>query len=316
MLERIVLTTDFSDLARTAYEAAAILAKKHGSKIDLVHQAEPPSPLFYEHVGVELPMAKYFDGVEKRLAEEREHESLEGLDVRTVLLSARHEHDTLVSYAEAERPDLILLSTHGRGGVSRALLGSFTENVVRRSPVPVLTYRHEEGQVAKTPSRVLVPFDFSENSRAVLPMVRALGTLFGTRLCLLHVLPNVDEFFYGRFSVETPPDDEPVKRSSPAVRKTIERLEKVAHAELADLDVDVVVSEGYEYPEIVKAAEEIDANLIVMATHGRTGLKHFFLGSVAEKVVRRAPCSVLTVRPEVVIEEQAKNPAFSVDTAF
>jgi universal stress protein A len=134
-------------------------------------------------------------------------------------------------------------------------------------------------------NRILCPIDFDGNSLDALRLARRIAEQDRATLYLLHVVPLQD----------------PLVMSAPAITQRDEKyarteLQKVSNAELAGVDRQVLLRFGHPAEEIVAAATETKADLLVMATHGRTGVSHFILGSVAEKVVRESPCPVLTVR--------------------
>jgi nucleotide-binding universal stress UspA family protein len=140
---------------------------------------------------------------------------------------------------------------------------------------------------------ILAPTDFSEYSQRAIQYARELAQKFGATLMLLHV-------------VELPPY--PIEGLPPSHlgETLLEDLEQQATSDLAqvlakEVEVTVVrrVVMGIPYRKIVEIAEAEKVNLIIMATHGRTGFSHLFMGSVAERVVRTAPCPVLTIRPAV-----------------
>ncbi|HVC20230.1 MAG TPA: universal stress protein [Vicinamibacterales bacterium] len=140
--------------------------------------------------------------------------------------------------------------------------------------------------------RILVPTDFSPTSEIAVKYARALAEAFGASLHLLHVLEspllqNVASEVY------VPPPDfyEEWER---AVRERLDRV--VPAAERGTLALSCDVRTGSPFVEIVQFAREQDIDLIVLGTHGRGAVAHMFLGSVAERVVRKAPCPVLTVR--------------------
>jgi universal stress protein A len=139
--------------------------------------------------------------------------------------------------------------------------------------------------------RILAPTDFSEHSQQAIQYARELAQTFGATLVVVHV-------------VELPPY--PIEGLPPSQLggTLLEDLEQQATSDLAQVlanegEVTVVrrVVVGIPYRRIVEVAADEKIDLIVMATHGRTGFSHLFMGSVAEKVVRTAPCPVLTIRP-------------------
>jgi nucleotide-binding universal stress UspA family protein len=141
--------------------------------------------------------------------------------------------------------------------------------------------------------RILVPIDFSPNSIRALDYAIELGKPFKTRLSVLYV---VEPIYYAV----------PDFTGSPAMGELLIEQMGTARAQLARLagqyakrriKLQALLETGTAYEAIVETAKQIKADLIAMATHGRTGVSHLLLGSVAERVVRTAPCPVLTLRP-------------------
>lgn len=141
--------------------------------------------------------------------------------------------------------------------------------------------------------RILVPTDFSKSSGNALTYAAEFARRFDAELHLLHVVQDL-ALFVPEAVMLIPPMGPPMEQFVSAARETLDR----AVHELAMPDVSIIaeVAEGRPFEEIVRFAREKNIDLIVMGTHGHTGLVHLFLGSVAAKVVRRAPCPVLTVR--------------------
>ena len=139
--------------------------------------------------------------------------------------------------------------------------------------------------------KILVPTDFSEHSARAVRYGAELASQFGAELHLMHTFEHVP-IMYGEGAYVPPETDE--------------ELQAVASRQLDELKVDPAenvtvvrkVVKGHPFVEIVRYAKEHDSDLIVVGTHGRGAIAHMFLGSVAEKVVRKAPCPVLTVRDE------------------
>jgi nucleotide-binding universal stress UspA family protein len=140
--------------------------------------------------------------------------------------------------------------------------------------------------------RILVPTDFSDYSKEAIKYACELAQRFGAELHLFHVVqPLRTHVSYG----PPIPDAELFDPEQPA-RKELEALAEPGLEHVSR--VERSVRTGTPFLEIVRCAKDKDVDLIVMGTHGRTGLAHALIGSVAEKVVRKAPCPVLSVRPE------------------
>ena len=138
---------------------------------------------------------------------------------------------------------------------------------------------------------ILVPVDFSAQSDAAFEYALALAGKLGARLDLLHVF-QVPAFAFPDAAVAIP--TETLVEVQKAAEARLGTLQK--RAEQAGVPATTDLFEGAPFVEIVRAARAREVDLIVMGTHGRTGLRHALLGSVAEKVVRKAPCPVLVVR--------------------
>ncbi len=141
-------------------------------------------------------------------------------------------------------------------------------------------------------NRILVPTDLSRTSFAAFGYARSLARPYKAELCLVHVLPTTPYI---------PPDISyqfKVPEFEIALRRDAEKqLGRIARRYFEGQKVLQVVRQGAADEEILKVAQRQRVSLIVMATHGRTGIEHTLMGSVAEKVVRKARCPVLTVKP-------------------
>src|SRR5207249_4977231 len=142
------------------------------------------------------------------------------------------------------------------------------------------------------PKLILVPTDFSDVSAAALEYGRMLRDCLGGSLCLLHVLEDPLSSIGIAEGYELPPDF--IKHVERGARDRLQKL--LTDAERASSQVKVSVREGSPFVEIVRYAREQQIDLIVMGTHGRGPIAHMLLGSVAEQVLRKAPCPVLVVR--------------------
>ena len=141
--------------------------------------------------------------------------------------------------------------------------------------------------------RILVPTDYSKSSQNALTYAAAFAEKFGAELYLLHVVQDLALFIPEAVSV-APPVTPPIEQMTAAVREGLQRV--VRENDLGRFTVHCEVREGTPFYEIIQFAKDTAIDLIIMGTHGRSGLAHVLLGSVTEKVVRKAPCPVLTVR--------------------
>ncbi len=142
-------------------------------------------------------------------------------------------------------------------------------------------------------SRILCPIDFSEVTEEIIAYAADLAGRYGSELHVLHVIPNLNYF--------TPYESFLTPENLVAIEQNIGReVERDFQKVLAKLDREVVkvIRTGVTFVEIIDYIKEQGIDLVVMGTHGRSGIEHILIGSVAEKVVRKSPCPVLTIRPK------------------
>ncbi len=193
------------------------------------------------------------------------------------------------------KADLVVMCTHGRSGLGRWVYGSVAEQVLARSPVPVLLVRPTGAvtPLALEPGKIklLVPLDGSLFAEAALPHAADLArALDGTILLMRMVEPPVAPYVSGEVLV-------------PGVMPELTAQAESYLAEVAQglreagLSVETITREGWPADVIAYGAEALGVNLIVMTTRGRTGIVRLLLGSVAMEVVRRSPLPVMLIRP-------------------
>jgi nucleotide-binding universal stress UspA family protein len=215
------------------------------------------------------------------------------LDALTLVQEQRaHESppEAIVGYVEEQEIDLVVAGTRGRRGLQRLLIGSVAEEVLRTAPCPVLTVRGEaDNAPAWAVRNILVPVDFSDASLEALRHAKELALTYGAQITLLHAVEEV--IYPSAYGVE------PANLPGPQVIERVEEsLAELARTEIGYEHVTVEAKVGYAPSTILDHAETNEVDLVVIATHGRTGLERMLLGSVAERVLRRAPAPVFTVK--------------------
>ena len=196
---------------------------------------------------------------------------------------------TIVEYAERYEHDLIVMPTHGREGISRYILGSVTEKVVRLSPVPVLTARmHPDEQLMFPYENILIPTDGSASATHAAQHGLSLAAALDATV---HVLSIVDDTSLGPDVRSTISSQEIEKAATDAVDDLVSEAEIYGIA-----DIVRHVEHGTPISEILDYIEANDIHAVVMGTTGRRGTDRILLGSVAEKTVRFGPVPVITVR--------------------
>jgi nucleotide-binding universal stress UspA family protein len=297
-LKKILATTDFSASSQVGVRCARAFAKKLDAAIELVYVVEPVVCFAGgENILLALDDSAVIEQAGKDLDKIAQRQSKPDFPVASVVKVGKPFHE-IATLARNRQTDLIVISTRGHTGLKRALLGSTAERVVRHAPCPVLTVpsqipgeRVNEASVFRL-KKILVPIDFSETSAQALPYAAAMARQFDAEIILLHVVEPLlipAGLGYMRSGVRD------TDRNSEQIAKT--NLHCVSEEFFGESDcARIMARTGAPHREITAAAKELGADLIVLTTHGYTGLKHVLLGSTAEQVVRHADCPVMVVR--------------------
>lgn len=212
--------------------------------------------------------------------------------------------DGVLRVASTVRPDLIAMSTHGRSGPSRWIRGSTAERILRGSPFPTLiaNAKSVDPKAARF-GRIVVALDGSDQASSILPQVVEIAKLYDSEVILL----NAVETLVGDFS----PGDLAVAAWNDA-EAYLERERAKLEDELPATKLRIKVVPGPAAAAIVDAAADLGADLLALTTHGRTGASRWLWGSVAEQVVRHAPCPLLVRR---TVKTKAEEPTPQPKTA-
>jgi nucleotide-binding universal stress UspA family protein len=298
----VLLTTDLSLNSDAAVPYAIALAQRSKGTIFLFHAFEEETGEALASgvvIGVSAWIMSIRQQHEEKLAKlAKDIEAKSGVRVVHATASG-HPANEIVHYAKAIQADVVVIATHGRTGLSHLLLGSIAERVVRLSPAPVLTVRPGEPLPQNGAFHtILVPTDFSSNSAGALPYAIELAKQDNGKILLAHVIEDSMYYSSAAASEGIGPD---VEQWIASVTESAEkRLNETAHALKAasGLPVETILSRGRAPEKIGELAKERNADLVVISTHGYTGLSHLVFGSVAERVVRSSPAPVLSIRPQ------------------
>lgn len=207
--------------------------------------------------------------------------------------------DAICEYAGLLRADLIVMTTHGRGAVSRFWLGSVADALVRQSHVPVLLERPAAPSAPREASRlahILIPLDGSALAESMVEPAVALGTPLQAHYTLLHI--NDPVLLTGTASLlpTAAPAPELAQRREQSARHYLESV--ADRLRTRDLSVDTqVVLNSLPAQAILEQATQLGVDLIALATHGRSGLTRLLLGSTTDKVLRSADKPLLIYQP-------------------
>ncbi len=290
----ILLPTDFSPYAQNAAKYALAIARKYRCIVDILYVDEN-----FSRSDASLKKQDLSDQADTHVLTQLEDKLNElvgdfksyGLEVRSTILQGKA-WTRIIEQAEKKRCGLTVIASHGRTGLDRFVFGSVAERVVRHSSVPVLTVKYPEKECLDSTlelaiRHVLVPTDFSRQAENALAYAVSLCREFSAKLSLVHVveLPMVMPEFMPDASSALGAD------MTEYARQLLER----AKDSVVGVPIETHLRTGVAYREICALVEESDVDLIVIPKHSGGSLIHVLFGSVAEKVVRRAPCPVITL---------------------
>lgn len=298
MFKKILVPLDGSELAERAVEPAITLAEQVNGEVIFVSVPVLKHMFIAEPAGygVLLPedsirecqaeMVNYLGGIQNRW----EHPNL------TICTEVTYgdEASVILDTAVQQHVDLIVMSTHGRSGFSRWVMGSITEKVLRDAPCPVLVIRNNQPL-----TNVLITLDGSDLAEQALQPGIEIAKRLGGQVTLMRVeqTADIDPMWVWQLEMAE-------KGLGDRMREDIYHglqnyLETQAQTCINQLEqkVETVVAAGPAAQTILDFAEVHDVDLIVMATHGLTGLKRWVYGSVTEKVLRGTKCAMLVIRP-------------------
>jgi len=295
MVRNVLVALDGSEFSELSIPWAEAIARRAGARLHLVLVHVPLAGY-----SVDLAPARVLDSWEDS-HRNREREYLEaragelrrnGLDAVPEMLEGRPAR-RLIERAERDT-DLVILTTHGRGGLERAWLGSVAEEVVHHVTGPVLLIRPDrdgEASIAPEPRHVLAATDGSPAAEAAVREAARLARLFGAQLTLLRVVDAPGGLTSPYLPHAAVADYETVRERDDEAERYLRDL---AGRVPPGLHVRTRTFRSYHAARgIVNAAAELGADVVAVGTHRRTRLARAMLGSVADKVVRTAPVPVL-----------------------
>ena len=296
-LRKILFPTDFSRCAEQALTHAVFLAGKYKAEINVLHVvtlfSDQPGIIRNEINETEETIKELEEIAEKQLNKVVSSKSSDEIKIITTTEREVSAAPAILEYASDNNIDLIVMGTHGRRGLGHLFLGSAAEEVVRLAPCPVFTIRElKEPKPVMQVNNILVPVDFSDHSRKALEYASEVAQSYNAELQVLHI---IEETTHPAFSLS---GKSSVFDLFPGIeddcRKRADRMLKEVNSD--KIKAGVYIKGGRAASDIIKFAKGNSTDLIVIATHGLTGLEHMLLGSVTEKVVRMAHCPVFTVK--------------------
>jgi len=267
-MKRLLVATDGSEASRSAVEQAIQLAKVCSSELiamtTVLTNSEQEDTMPWVVEQAEKEMREELEAIKQTAA-------LQGITCETCIYRGEEPYRDIVNAAAKQHADLIVMGTHGRTGLKQLIMGSVTRQVIGHTP----------GKVLVVPpgaridySTVLLATDGSKHSAAAAKEATAIAKLYGSSLLIVAVAHS--------------PEELPIAAEN--IKPVLELAEK------AGVKKECLVLEGKPQEVIPATAEQRQVGLIVVGSHGKTGLSSLFMGSVAEGVIVRAQSAVLVVK--------------------
>ncbi len=274
---RILLPTDLSELALSAFPWAVTLAERFKAQIDVLFADPFGDPIDLAGGGYSVTDPERIESMKelaRRSVSTQVADQLPDGIEHTVTIDVDAPYRSIVRHAE--NADLVVMGTHGRSGWKRALLGSVTETVLRETETPLLTIRAKEGEHREARfSRIVCPVNYTEMANTALMHAVVLAEVFDTEILVVHVIEDVDSGDKATAS---------------------ERLEAWIPPSIASrMKHQRLVLKGDPAEEVVDLARRENADLVIVGAQHRTFSDTTVIGVTTERVTRHAPCPVLTV---------------------
>jgi nucleotide-binding universal stress UspA family protein len=273
-MKRILVPTDFSEYAENALKVAAIIAKKNNCEIFLLHLLELPNQMNDAVTGgSSIPEVMLFiKKANETLQKIKEQPYLNEISVNASVQFERA-FSGILSFNKKNEIDLIVMGSHGTSGIEEVLIGSNTEKVVRLSEIPVLVIKKNIRDFKF--NNFVFASDFSTETKKPFKKMIEFAKIFDANLYLVTIC--------------TPNSFKTTKMSEEIMKKFIASFEIENYS--THIYNDVNIENG-----IINFTNSIDADLIGLCTHGRTGFAHFFNGSISEDLVNHTAKPVITFK--------------------
>lgn len=273
-MKRILVPTDFSEHAEDALKVAAQIAKKNNSEIIILHMLELPHQTNDAIVGgISVPESMLFmKKANEMLDQVSARPYLDGIEITEIVKMDKPIHG-ITQISNEHDIDLIVMGSHGSSGVEELLIGSNTEKVVRNSEIPVLVIKKDISNF--NAANIVFASDFSEEAKKPFEKLLNFTKLFDSKIHLVTIC--------------TPNSFKPTHVAEKAINEFVDQFNISNYT--TQIYNDTNIEKG-----IINFSNKIDADIIGMCTHGRTGFAHFFNGSISEGLVNHAVRPVITLK--------------------
>ena len=290
-INQILVPTDFSENAQHALDYAIGLAKQCSAKLHLLHTPVVPTYLL-----MDLSYSPGPEAVTRIL-----NDSQEALDAQAKSIddagiehfAAIREgtvHEVIRDYAKEHDVDLVVVGTHGRTGVSKLMYGSVTERVIKTVHTPIIVV--PPGGHEKSPSCIVISYDFSGPAKRAAEVARAIHGMVGGSLHLVHSYLDV----WGEYTDRGAVVGEAAEKRREALRLGLQEMLEADAEELFSIDpasIQTHLVTGDPAEGILKVAKKVDATLICAGTTGKSGIERLLIGSVARRLLHDSQVPLL-----------------------
>ncbi len=299
-IKKLIWATDGSSESERALDYAKYIAAKAGADIVGVHVVPLPVQTLYDNMSAsKAEIRKWRLKVENNAAKKFEEVKVEcenaGIDFDGIILKGLPS-DKIKEVAKRKNADLIVMGKHGHGFLENMLAGSETVRVLKKSHLPVLSVKDENKKAQF--KNILVPIDLTHRSDAAVSYALEMAQLTGAKVTVIFVL-RLDMYAQ---DIPAGALERVIEQAIKTLNKRASQIKKIFEKKTGaskNIQINTEVIHGMsEAVTISQYAVKKKIDLIVIHTHGRTGLTRFLLGSVTERVVASARCSVLAMRPE------------------
>ena len=296
MYERILVPLDGSEIAQIALPYAEKLVKTLGSQLILIYVNESDEDR-YHHMH-QFYLQQMAEAVKRDAERFEDRQGVGTIKVESVMM-AGDPAEEIVEYAHKQDVGLIIMSTHGRSGIKRWAMGSVADKVLRAAKQPIALIR---AKVARPDmfgernilSKILVALDGSKESEAVIPYIEELASKLQADVILLQVIaPDYHIYAAGgpEYGVYAEQQIESMKKFA---RDYLEEI--VSRLKQSEVTAKAEIVLGTAAETIINYADQTNASLVALTTHGRSGVSRWAIGSVAERVLRAGNTPLLLVR--------------------
>ena len=295
--KRILVPVDFSEASKKAVTYAMTIASQTNAKLFIAHIVQDTSAMNYTFPSETYEVEKQQYEAAKRQIQKLIPEECAGMFDVEMIVKTGNVDSELLGIAEEEAVDLVVMGSHGRRHFGRWFIGSVTERLLRKLPVPVLSVSHvspekhaiELGLVSV--HKILYAADLAEASTVGMQYAIELARGTGAKLTVAHVVDHTN------FTLLTNTAAGYLETSKKMWVDSVTRKlhELVAREKPPDMDIEVAILEGKPYEQILRFADDHGIDIIVLNLQSRGILERAFLGSTAERVVRLAHMPVLSV---------------------